>query len=375
MRIASAEVDLFYKLYAALCSYANSKLKCVLFDFSAPEQYTALPPELRLKVREALYAQPELIDQFVHENPAHFSAEELAIVAGWKDALVGSFYVFRYLQPYAVFLTDKSPPKAYGVLALADPLPNVLGPDLPLLVKGVLLPFNGRIIYDGLLSTYRISFGPGIRRSLNEGYRQAKATFGIITSLPEGAAPPPAVRQKAPRPQPASAGPADVKAVPAAIVGLTDAFCREHLNEEYAAMCRQLAAALARKRPSPLVRGQRETWACGIVRTIGWVNFLGDRTQRPHMKLTQIDEAFGVSQSTGEAKAKTIRTLLKISQLDPRWTLPSKLDDNLRVWLLSVNGFVIDIRDAPRELQVAAYEKGLIPYIPADRPGAADDEA
>jgi len=38
-----------------------------------------------------------------------------------------------------------------------------------------------------------------------------------------------------------------------------------------------------------------------------------------------------------------------------------------------VNGFVIDIRLAPRDAQVAAYEKGLIPYIPADRPNPFRD--
>jgi hypothetical protein len=52
------------------------------------------------------------------------------------------------------------------------------------------------------------------------------------------------------------------------IVGLVDAFCREHLNEEYAVLCRRLTEKLARKRPSPLVSGKPQTWACGIVRTI-----------------------------------------------------------------------------------------------------------
>jgi len=36
--------------------------------------------------------------------------------------------------------------------------------------------------------------------------------------------------------------------------------------------------------------------------------------------------------------------------------------------MLEVNGFVIDIRSAPREAQVMAYQRGLIPWIPADRP-------
>jgi len=35
--------------------------------------------------------------------------------------------------------------------------------------------------------------------------------------------------------------------------------------------------------------------------------------------------------------------------------------------MLEVNGFLMDIRSAPRELQEVAFEKGLIPYIPADR--------
>ncbi len=91
------------------------------------------------------------------------------------------------------------------------------------------------------------------------------------------------------------------------IVGLTDTFCQAHLNEEYAVLCRKLGEKLAAKRPSPLLRGKLETWACGIIRTIGWVNFLDDRSQSPHLKLPVIDRAFGVAESTGQGKAKLIR--------------------------------------------------------------------
>src|SRR5436309_53945 len=81
--------------------------------------------------------------------------------------------------------------------------------------------------------------------------------------------------------------------------GLTDRFCREHLNEEYAALCRQLAEKLARKRPSPLLHGSPNTWASGIMRTIGWVNFLSDTSQTPHLRLADIDAGFGISESSG----------------------------------------------------------------------------
>ena len=135
-------------------------------------------------------------------------------------------------------------------------------------------------------------------------------------------------------------------------------------------LCRRLAEKLARKHPSPLLGGKPETWACGIIRTIGWVNFLDDSSNKPHMKLTAIDKAFGVAESTGQGKSKTIRTMLKIRQFDHHWTLPSRMDDSLMIWMKEVNGFFMDIRRCTREVQEIAFQKGLIPYIPGDR---ADD--
>jgi hypothetical protein len=42
--------------------------------------------------------------------------------------------------------------------------------------------------------------------------------------------------------------------------------------------------------------------------------------------------------------------------------------------MLEVNGFITDIRRCPREAQVVAFQKGLIPYIPADKPAAGQDD-
>lgn len=153
------------------------------------------------------------------------------------------------------------------------------------------------------------------------------------------------------------------------IAGLVDAFCREHLNEEYAELCRRLTEKLARKRPSPLVSGRPNTWACGIVRTIGMHNFLGDKSQKPYMKIADISRLFGVGESTAAAKTAAIRNVLHLGPLDFEWSLPSRAEQNPLIWMLKVNGFVMDIRDAPREAQEVAFEQGLIPYIPADRHG------
>ena len=161
--------------------------------------------------------------------------------------------------------------------------------------------------------------------------------------------------------------PSSVEPAYSAIINLTDAVCNQHLNSEYAELARRLAATLARKRPSPILRGKPEIWACAILYALGTVNFLFDKSQTPHMRADELCAVFGVSQSSGANKAKLIRDMLKMYQLDPNWCLPSRVDENPLIWILQVNGMMVDIRHMPREVQVIAFEKGLIPYIPADR--------
>jgi len=92
-----------------------------------------------------------------------------------------------------------------------------------------------------------------------------------------------------------------------------------------------------------------------------------DSTQTPFIKAADLYANFGVSSSTGLGKSKQIRDLMKMSQFDPKWTLPSGMESNPLVWMIEVNGLPIDIRYAPKEIQEIAYEKGLIPYIPYEK--------
>src|SRR5687767_1100382 len=111
--------------------------------------------------------------------------------------------------------------------------------------------------------------------------------------------------------------PSSVEPAYSSIVKLTDTVCNQYLNGEYAVLSRRLAATLARKRPSPITKGKPEIWACAIVYALGTVNFLFDKSQTPHMRADQLCTAFGVSQSSATNKAKLIRELLNMYQLDP----------------------------------------------------------
>jgi hypothetical protein len=149
-----------------------------------------------------------------------------------------------------------------------------------------------------------------------------------------------------------------------AIVEITDAISEASLNAEYADLAREMTAALSRKRPSPLERGQTASWAAGVLYALGQVNFLFDSTDEPYMPATELCDRAGVSQSTGQSKARTIRDALGTNPLDPDWSLPSTIEDNPLAWTIMVNGMVVDARKLPREIQEEAHRKGLIPHVP-----------
>lgn len=180
--LPAVDAALFTRLHAALLVYANRKLG-LLPSVDSEEAFRASSMEDKLKIRDALYANPQVIDSFVAENPAKISPDELTLVATWKQAIVGTFCIFRHLKRYTVFLDDKEPPKAYGVLGITDEIKDLLPRDLPVVVTTVLLPWRDKIIYDGLVCSYNVYLGPGIRGSLNHTYQKIKATTGIVETL------------------------------------------------------------------------------------------------------------------------------------------------------------------------------------------------
>jgi hypothetical protein len=345
--------------------FVNERLR-VVPGVNTPEEFAVLPPDARWKVRNAFLAQPDLIGLFVEANPFSFHDEDLEILSQWKYHVAGKFFIVRYLRHCAVFLVA-NPPTAYGVLALTDPFEKLLGQQLPIVAETVLLPFKGKIVYDGIMVPYRVSNDPGIGRDLDETYEEAKEKLGIVTSLPMQSRSSVEPKKKKVVSKSARTPAVEAEDVVQIIIGAIQEFCRTHLNEEYEALCCRLAEKLARKRPSPLLKGQPNAWAAAILRTIGRVNFLDDPEQTPHLKLKVIDEVLGTKESTSQQKSKQICGLFRIQPFSSEWTLPSQIDDNPLVWMLEINGLIMDIRDCPRELQEAALAKGLIPYIPADQ--------
>jgi len=182
MQLPEPEIDHFYQLYKPLLVYTNQRFQ-ITPGIKTPGDIEGYPFAETFKVRETIYQQPELIDDFIAANSNKLSLEDITIVRSWKNFVKAKFYIFRYLKNYTVFLSIEEPYKAYGVLGLYSSFQDMFGFSLPRLVDAVLLPFKGKIIYDGLVSSTNLSFGGNYRRSINDLYQEAKSRFGIITSL------------------------------------------------------------------------------------------------------------------------------------------------------------------------------------------------
>ena len=180
MKLAEQDAKLFFELMWALQFYVNQKLK-IHTHIKNIDEYVDCTTEEKFEVRKALYADKKLIDSFVKENPQNFSEENLSIVSNWKNLIEGEFHIERYLKSYAVLIEEND---VYAVLGLYQGFDELVHRSrLPLYVRTVLLPFKGKIVYDGLFQPYNVFFGGGIKRRLKEAYMTAKQNDRIIESL------------------------------------------------------------------------------------------------------------------------------------------------------------------------------------------------
>lgn len=150
------------------------------------------------------------------------------------------------------------------------------------------------------------------------------------------------------------------------IAPLIAEFCEDHLNDDYKSLCLHLLEKLCRKRPSPLLKGRESTWAAGIVYAIAANNFIFDKENPCCMTAQEIADEFNLSAATTGNKASELRRMFDISYLNTEWVLKEHLQHNPAVWLLKVDGFIVDIRDMPLHIQQLAFEKGLIPFVPGE---------
>ncbi len=385
MNLTQSEITFFYKLWYNLIWGINEKYK-VIPSFKEPVYGTRVTVSVEefKKIRDTMWNSPEWIDEFLcdHDN-GELTEQERGIITEWRKHFVrDKFVIMKHLAKYSVLMSSTCEPSLlYGVCGITDPIKDSMPYPVPFLATLVLLPFGDKIIYDSLAAVSNISFGSGMRSSMKRWYDETKEKYGIIEAL-NGELPVCRVqsekpKKKAAKAKPAPAGetavPEGVK-VPKAmavkyneIAEIISQFSDEKMNEEYKEITLRALAKLCRKRPSPLEKGRARTWACGIVYAIGSNNFIFDRSQPINMTAAEIAEWFDLAKGTASSKASEVTKILGLSYANPEFLLESVIEGNPAIWYLDVDGLIMDIRTMPREYQEAAFQKGLITYIPDDK--------
>lgn len=181
MILTPSESKQWITTFKSLLLFVNQKTG-VFPEVNTIESLSSLGASEGQMLHDKLYDDLTLVDQYLQANPDNLDQEALSLITGIKKLVRGIFYIERCLKNYSVFVSEND--KVYAVLGITDPLNQIIPNNvLPLMVKTTLLPFKGRIIYDGLLQTTPIFFGSNIKRELKETYMAAKQKGKIIETL------------------------------------------------------------------------------------------------------------------------------------------------------------------------------------------------
>jgi hypothetical protein len=143
------------------------------------EKNKSIPFETKLKCRESFNSDLKVLDEYVSVSGSKLDKINTDIINGFKRKISGDFAVLKSLKKHTIFIGAKG---IYGVTALYDPFSQKID-EFPAYVKATLLPYRGKIIYDGFLEIYSVRFGKNIRENMNEEYQAAKKSGKIITYI------------------------------------------------------------------------------------------------------------------------------------------------------------------------------------------------
>ena len=138
-------------------------------------------------------------------------------------------------------------------------------------------------------------------------------------------------------------------------------FYNKNLNDEYYNLALKLTTKLAKENTSDLIDCDIKTLAAAIINTI---------TKTHESEMLQVSSKnlaswFQTTQTDIDKKTNSICKILNLQFIDQDQNTKSKVGDGYDIndrmmWLITINGFTIDIKNAAHDLQVDAYEHGLI---------------
>lgn len=198
MLLSPADEKLVFSVLAFTDFHTNKRTN-LMPDICSPERMMTASMEGRKRLRDALWKDFSILDELIQDNPYRLTPEQLEVAHGFRHVTTGTFVIERCLKDHAIFVEQGQKGRVFAVHGLTQPIEDIVlsatGGKHPLMVQCALLPFRGRIIWDGLISIYPVHFGAGTRSRLKDIYQRAKERGEIITSLLGPGHPPPASKR------------------------------------------------------------------------------------------------------------------------------------------------------------------------------------
>lgn len=182
------EIGLFYSLLFQLYVYANQKLN-IIFGIDSVDDIQSAPQLQVAKIRDAIFEDctatqnSKIFADFIAEKRDQLPRQHLHIYENWeKYFVVRDFFIERFAENGAIFIDASNEEEVFLVRGILSKFEDMFpAQNLPLRVHCILLPFAGRILYDGLFNT--LESNVALKHRLAQAYETAKRKNKIIRVL------------------------------------------------------------------------------------------------------------------------------------------------------------------------------------------------
>ena len=183
MTLSEEDGKLYYQLWMPLLDFVNKKSK-VAPKLKKMENASSLDPNEVAKVSDYLWDHVELIDEYLSERGESLSEAHRDIIVRWKYRVKDTFVLERHLKKGSILISSEN--KVYqsvGVISTWEEMfPSFV---LPIIIEATLIPFRDVIISDGLMKSFPVILGTGVKQQCKDIYMDAKRDGTIIRTLPE----------------------------------------------------------------------------------------------------------------------------------------------------------------------------------------------
>ncbi len=181
MTLSQEDGQLYYKLWLPLLDFVNRKYQVKRKLKSIATAKSLNPADVK-EVANKLWSDVTIIDDYLKEKP-DLPDEHKEIIRSWKRRIQGKFMMERHLKKGTIFISLDNE-EVYQVIGIISSWEEMFyGAPMPLMLEATYMPFRDTIISDGLVMSYNILVGGGMKRTFKDVYMAAKKNGQIHQSL------------------------------------------------------------------------------------------------------------------------------------------------------------------------------------------------